>query len=165
MPGGNKNIRPEDGKQFSSTYQPDEKWTEKKALDLGKELIKWQKETDEEGKDKGNIFWEEFFVIENNYYPELPTYLAGKFLSFSKLLERAKKIQEIKLVKYGVADRLNASMTKFCLTNHHGYRDSQHIDHTTQGQAVNDIQITVADKATIDKVKKLMNGDKPNDDI
>ncbi|GAJ05428.1 unnamed protein product, partial [marine sediment metagenome] len=61
--------------------------------------------------------------------------------------------------------RLNASMTKFCLINHHGYKDKQHIDHTTQGQAVNDIQITVADKATIDRVKKLMNGDKPDKDI
>ena len=165
MPGGNKNIKPEDGKQFSKDYQPDESWTEKKALELGNQLLDWQKEVDKEGNDKGHIFWEEFFVIKNDYYPELPSYLSIKFSSFLKLLERAKKIQEMKLVKYGVADRLNASLTKFCLTNHHGYRDSQHIDHTTQGQAVNDIHITVADEATINKVKKLMNGDKPDKDI
>ena len=63
MPGGNKNIRPEDGKQFSSEYQPQEKWTEEKALNLGKELIFWLKETDEDGNDKGNIFYDEFLVL------------------------------------------------------------------------------------------------------
>gem|GEM_PF-2689751 len=134
MPGGNKNIRPEDGKQFSSTYQPPEKWTEEIALELGNELLDWQKEKDEEGNDKGHIFYEEFFVLVNNYYPELPNYLSGKFSSFLKLIERAKKIQEIKLVKYGVADRLNASMTKFCLINNHGYYNKQLIDHSNKGE-------------------------------
>jgi len=28
MPGGKGNIKPKDGKQFSSEYQPEEKWTE-----------------------------------------------------------------------------------------------------------------------------------------
>ena len=54
MPGGKGNIRPKDGKQFSKDYQPPEKWTEKIAEQLGKELITWLKETDDEGKDKGN---------------------------------------------------------------------------------------------------------------
>jgi hypothetical protein len=57
-------------------------------LALGNELIDWQKEKDDEGKDKGNIFWEEFFVIERNFYPDLPGYLAHKFSSFSELIER-----------------------------------------------------------------------------
>lgn len=134
MPGGKGNIRPEDGKQFQPGDKAAEKWTEQKALELGYDLIAWQKEKDEEGKDKGHIFYEEFLFIEKDLYPGLPSYLAGKFSSFSKLMERAKKIQEAKLVKYGVADRLNASMTKFCLINHHGYYDKQLIDHSNKGE-------------------------------
>lgn len=115
MPGGNKNIKPSDGKQFSSEYQPAEKWTEKKALALGNELITWLTAEEE------NMFFEEFLYLNNDYYLGLPSYLAEKFSSFSKLLEKAKKIQEIKLVKYGCFDKLNATMTKFTLINNHNY--------------------------------------------
>ncbi|HAT75489.1 MAG TPA: hypothetical protein DCS19_01265 [Flavobacterium sp.] len=121
MPGGNKNIKPTDGKQFSSDYQPKEKWTEKKATDLGIELINWLKEKDDENEDKGHMFFEEFLIIEKDLYPELIAYLSTKFTSFLKLIEKAKKIQELKLVKYGVGDRLNATMTKFVLINCHDF--------------------------------------------
>jgi len=134
MPGGKGNIRPEDGKQFSSEYQPQEKWTEKRTTKLGNDLIEWLKESKSDGTDKGNIFFEEFLVIEKDLYPELISYLTGKFTSFSKLINKAKKIQELKLVKYGVADRLNATMTKFVLTNNHNYSDNNKLDVTTGGQ-------------------------------
>ena len=123
MPGGNKNIKPEDGKKFSSDYQPPEKWTEEKAIELGNSLISWMNAKDEDGNDKANLFFNEFLIIEKNLYPSLIDYLCDKYSSFSKLIEKAKKIQEIKLMKYGVADRLNASMTKFTLVNNHGWRD------------------------------------------
>lgn len=119
MPGGKGNIRGADGKQFSSDYQPKEKWTESKAIKLGNALIEWLKEKDEEGKDKYNIFFEEFLIIDNDYYPELIAYLSKKFTTFLKLIEKAKKIQELKLYKYGVADILNPTMTKFVLINEH----------------------------------------------
>jgi hypothetical protein len=118
MPGGKGQIRPEDGKQFSSEYQPEEKWTEKKALELGRDLIEWLKEG-----GKKNIYFEEYIVIERDFYPSLTAYLCKKYSSFSKLINKAKKIQELKLVKYGVDDKLNATMTKFVLTNHHNYTD------------------------------------------
>lgn len=116
MPGGKGNIKPSDGKQFSSEYQPKEKWTEKKAIELGEEMLNWL--TDK--KHEGNIFFEDFLIIEKGYYPELISYLTKKFTSFLKLIEKAKKIQEIKLYKFGIADRLNATMTKFVLINEHG---------------------------------------------
>lgn len=117
MPGGNKNIKPEDGKQFSKDYQPAEKWTEEKALKLGNELIDWLNE------DEENIFYEEFLLLNKNYYSKLTNYLSGKFSSFSTLIETAKEIQKLKLVKFGVFDKLNAQMTKFVLINNHGMSD------------------------------------------
>ncbi len=119
MGGGKGNIRPEDGKQFSSEYQPQEKWTEKVALQLGQDLLNWLNEVDAEGNDKGNIFFEEFIVMVQDIHPGAISYLCKKFTSFSKLIEKAKKIQELKLYKYGVADRLNAQITKFVLINEH----------------------------------------------
>lgn len=122
MGGGKGNIKPEDGKQFSSEYQPKEKWTEKKALKVGSDLIEWLK------ADSKNIFFEEFLYVENDYYSELITYLSNKFSSFLKLIKKAKKIQEIKLMKYGVFDNLNAAMTKFTLINNHNWKDKQEIE-------------------------------------
>jgi hypothetical protein len=121
MGGGKGNIKPEDGKQFSSEYQPQEKWTEAKALQLGEDLIEWQKAKSD------NMFWEEYLVIEKDLYPELIAYLEKKFTSFLKLIEKARKIQELKLQKYGVADVLNAPITKFVLINKHGWRDKQEL--------------------------------------
>lgn len=121
--GGKGGITGKDGKQFSKEYQPAEKWTEKKALELGNNLIEWLKAKDENGEDKGNIFYEEFLLIENDLYEDLIGYLCRKFTSFLELIERATKIQEIKLKKYGVFDKLNASMTKFTLMNNHGWKD------------------------------------------
>lgn len=123
MPGGKGNIRPEDGKQFSKEYQPEEKWTEKKALELGNELIEWLKI---DGKE--NMFFEEFLVIEKNLYPPLIPYLKRKHTSFLKLIEKAKKIQELKLIKYGVNNELNSQMTKFVLTNHHDYEERSKVN-------------------------------------
>ena len=121
MPGGYGNIKPKDGKQFSSTYQPKPKWTKKRADQLAHDLIAWQK------KDAINIFWEEFLVIERDLHPNVIGYLRKKYSSFSDLLEQARKIQEIKLQKYATADKLNAAITKFVLINKHGWRDKQEV--------------------------------------
>ena len=150
MPGGKGNIKPEDGKQFSSEYQPEEKWTEEVAINLGNELIAWQKE------NPANMFWEEFLIIEKGYYSELISYLSGKFTSFLKLIEQAKKIQEIKLKKYGTADKLNAAMTKFVLINEHKWRDQSHIDHTNDGKSFNNL----SDDELVARINKLISSGK-----
>jgi hypothetical protein len=121
MPGGYGMIGPEDGKKFSSTYQPKPKWTKKIADQLAHDLIAWQK------KDAINIFWEEFLVIERDLHPNVIGYLRKKYSSFSDLLEQARKIQELKLQKYATADKLNAAITKFVLINKHGWRDKQEV--------------------------------------
>lgn len=127
MPGGNKNIKPGDGKQFSSEYQPDkEVWTESKSLEFFNELIKWFLSEDE------NVFLNDFLYfdymvnhpeIDRVYFNDLPTRLRDKFSSCAKLYEISLKMQETKLVKFGVFDKLNATMTKFCLMNNHGWKD------------------------------------------
>lgn len=122
MPGGNKNIKPEDGKQFSSEYQPAQKWTEDAALKIGNELISWMKEADE------NMFFEEFLYLKENYNTDLISYLRKKFSSFAELIRIAKKMQEVKLKKFGVMDKLNAQMTKFVLINNHNWRDKKEIN-------------------------------------
>jgi len=158
MAGGKCNIKPEDGKQFSSEYQPSEKWTEKKALDLGADLISWLKEKDSNGNDIGNIFFEEFIVINMDLYPQLTSYLCKKFSSFLKLIEKAKKIQELKLYKYGTADRLNAQITKFVLINEHGKNsNNSKIDHSNSDGTFKS-NIIVRDQGTADELKKLMDG-------
>lgn len=139
MPGGDKNIKPEDGKQFSKDYQPAEKWTEKVSLKFANDLLDWMNAEDE------NIFFDDFlfnvanpkdYGKNNRIYPQLIDYLCNKFSSFLKLIEIAQKKQEIKLKKFGVFDKLNASMTKFTLINNHGWTDASKIDHTTKGDKV-----------------------------
>lgn len=143
MPGGKGNIKPEDGKQFSSEHQPKTKWTKDRAMRLGSDLLEWLREKDENGQDKGNIFYEDFLIVENDYYPELIAYLCNKFSSFLKLIEKAKKIQEIKLYKYGVADRLNSTMTKFVLINEHGkVSDNSKVDHRSGDGSMSPKEIT-----------------------
>jgi len=154
MPGGNKNIRPEDGKQFSSEYQPAEKWTEERALELGRELIDWLKEKNEDGEDKGNIFFQEFLIIEKDLYEELIAYLCKKFSSFLKIIEKARQIQELKLQKYGVGDRLNAAMTKFVLINKHDWKDKKEVEQTNKNQ-ITDIdtsKLSEEEKKVLDKL-------------
>lgn len=149
MPGGKGNIKPEDGKQFSSDYQPEEKWTEKKSVQLGNDLLTWMNSKNE------NIFFEEFLYMEHDYYSQLISYLSDKFTSFSKLIEKAKKIQEIKLYKFGVGDTLNASMTKFVLINEHNKigENSKH-DHSSKDGTMSP-SIIVKDQEVADEIEKL----------
>jgi len=147
MPGGKGNIKPEDGKQFSSDYTPQEKWTEEIATDLGNKLIIWLNE------EEGNMFYKEF-LINNNLYGDLIGHLSKRFSSFSELIAKAKEIQEIKLVKYGVWDKLNASMTKFTLINNHNYSDKQVIESTINDKVA--LLKELPPKERAERIKKLI---------
>lgn len=142
------------GKQFSAEYQPAEKWTEKRALELGKELIDWLNEKDEEGEDKGHIFFEEFLIMEKDLYDELIWYLGKKFPSFLRLIEKARRIQEIKLKKYGAGDRLNATITKFVLINNHGWTDRVQTEQKVEVEQKPSIDYS---KLTLEQLEQLEN--------
>ena len=122
MSGGYGKIKPEDGKQFQLGNKAAEIWTETRALELGEELLFWLREEDE------NMFLNDFIVIIKDHNVNLANYLSNKFSSFNDLLAKAKIIQETKLVKFGVLDRLNSQMTKFVLINNHNWKDKQQLD-------------------------------------
>ena len=131
-----KGELPKVGKQFSSEYQPDkELWTEDEALRLMSDLIDWY------GKNQTNIFFEEFLFDNPNLgerpgliYEQLICYLVEKFPSCLNYYNRAKKIQEVRLMKYAAHDKINAGMSKFLLSAKHGLREKS--DVTTDGEKI-----------------------------
>jgi hypothetical protein len=112
-----------------------EKWTEEKALSLGRELIEWLNKPPEfKLNNKGtysfyraNIF-HKYYLTSNGYDDDTITYLSKKFPSFSELIKRAKIIQECKINEMSINGYLSNSMSIFLLKNHHGYRDKHEIE-------------------------------------
>jgi len=132
------------GKHFSTEYQPAEKWTEQKSLALGNEMIGWLKETE-------NFLFEEFLVIVKGLYPELPAYLCKKYPSFLKLYAIAKETQKLKIIKGGITDAFNANMSKFVLAANHGMAERQVIEQTN----TNDTTIKLSTEQIKDLTKDL----------
>lgn len=129
MAGGRGKIDPHGGVKFEVGNKVAEKWTKEVALDLVNELIDWIS-TDNFEKPTDNMFVNEFILMKKRMNPDTFNYLAKKFSSFSELYGMAKKIQEIKLSKYGTADRLNAPITKFVLQNNHNWTDKKDVQQT-----------------------------------
>ena len=130
MPGGNKNIRPNDNpKPFQKGNKMAEKWTEELALKFGNELIEWMYKEDE------NIFFEDFIYMQKHEgLPKLsndtPSYLSSKFSTFADLLTIAKKIEEVKLKKFSAFNKLNTQICKFLLSAQYGYTEKIATDNT-----------------------------------
>ena len=112
-----------------------EKWTEEALLKVGQDLLEWMKKS-------SNIFFEEF-LLEYDLYDTFLANYREKYPSFSKLVHRADKIQEIKLKKLALMKETDSSMTKFCLINHHGF-----VSEKTQNEQVG--------KQTIEFVKTIV---------
>jgi hypothetical protein len=134
MPGGNKAIKPSDGKQFEKGNKAAEKWTEPEAMRFGNDLLAWMKEKDE------NVFFNDFIYIscdESKYpgtiYSGLTSYLSEKFSSFSKVLQKCREIEKTKLKKFGAFDKLNASIVKFLLSAEYGLTEKTLSEHTGPG--------------------------------
>ena len=113
------------------------KWTEEKAMELANELLEWISKD-----DKRNLFIREFLLQVKDLYPDVLAYLRSKFPSFDKAIEKAKQIQEVKLLKYGVLDSYNATITQFVLVNHFGYK-SRHEKEVIREERITGIDIKV----------------------
>jgi hypothetical protein len=131
MPGGNKNIKAEDGKPFGAGNKAAEKWTEIEALKFGFDLLAWMKEKDE------NIFFDDFIYLscdESKYagsiYVGLMSYLSGKFSAFSNILEKCKEIEKTKLKKFSAFDKLNPAIAKFLLSAEYGLSEKTKTEQT-----------------------------------
>ena len=118
---------------FQKGNKAAEKWTEERALAFGKEMLDWMVSSDM------NIFFEEFIYLvapdleeykDISIFANTPSYLANKYPSFSHLLERARKIQEVRLKKGGVMDDLNASIVRFLLSAEHGLSEKSEMKTT-----------------------------------
>jgi hypothetical protein len=125
-----KGEMPKAGKQFSSDYQPDKEiWTEEVSLLLFNDLLDWMTESNL------NFLYEEF-LFDNpklrdyggKIYPELISYLKDKFPSCFKLYKKAEKIQEIRLTKYALHDKVNAGFAKFILSATHGLKEKTEVE-------------------------------------
>lgn len=141
--GGHKNIDPHGGVKFKVGDKAAQKWTEELALLFADALITWMHEADE------NIFYEEFIFMVAKRMPEFeifkinintPNYLAKCYSSFLERIKEAKKIQEIKLKKFGAFDKLNASIVKFLLNAEHGIKET----------TVSEVEMNVSTPKTLD---------------
>ena len=118
----------EDNGHFKKGNKFAEKWTEEMAVNFGNEIINWLLSADE------NIFFEEFIFLiapQLEEYSNIsilantPSYLSSKYERFSHLLGKARKIQELKLKKFGSFDKLNASIVRFLLSAEHGLTEKK----------------------------------------
>lgn len=166
MPGGYKNIGPNDGKKFSLDYngRDFEKWTEDKCLEILDLLETWLLEKvpvlDNRGicthmVDGGNVFYKEF-LYQHNLFDDWISYVEKKYSSVSDRMQNINKIQEHKLQKLTFEGKGKEGIAKFILQNKHNWREKvdQKVDQTMT-------QIEWKEEKTYEKTKD----DKNDSDI
>lgn len=104
------------------------KWTEEKAFQFVEDVYEYIKENED------CIFIGEP-ITELGWYTQLWSYLKDKF-DF-ELIKRCESVLEARLVKLGVTNKSNATMTIFTLKNHYDWRDKKETDITTKGESLN----------------------------
>ena len=111
-------------------------------------LIEWV-------KSPLNLYYKKF-ALERGYHPQRLSEFAKKSEKFAEALERAKGWQEIRLIEGGLSNVYNASITKFVLTNCHGWAERQ--QSTISGDSSNPLSFVLnnIDGAT----KELVNNEK-----
>jgi len=126
------------GGQLNNTNA--EKWPEAKAIKMGNDLIDWLNEANT------NIFYKEF-LLEHGLYKDVVRHLGQRFPSFYELIKKAQDIQEMKIVKWSSANKMNVIMSIFCLKNLHGWRDYRDLEITTK-QNPEDVRDSIYEKLT-----------------
>lgn len=105
-----------------------EKWTKKEAKKFVDSVLGYIKENDD------CIFIGEP-VTELGEYRELWNYISKKFDFHT--IKVVESILESRLVKKGVSNASNATMTIFTLKNNYGWTDKRETDITTKGESLN----------------------------
>ena len=105
-----------------------------RPIEWTKEVIDAERLAFEEWLSKpDNIFFQKF-ALERNYHPQTLSDLATKDKEFSLVLQKAKKIQEFKLVEGAMSGKFKEHFTKFLMTNHHNYVDRSESKVTQEGK-------------------------------
>ncbi len=74
---------------------------------------------------------------------------------YFNVVTHAKDFIKQRLVEAAIAGITKESFSKFLLINSSDYADKSEVDHTTAGQSLNDLKITVKNKETEAKLKDL----------
>jgi len=139
-----------DGK-FEVGNKAAEKWTLESAMELGNELIAWMEED-----QRNNIFFKEF-LLSKDIYSTVLNYLTEKYEPFSKLIKKATEIQEMKIVKYSIDNKLQPTMSIFVLKNKHDWIEKSKIDTTIDFEESN-----LSDEAIDKKINDIFEKRKGN---
>ena len=103
------------------------KWDEEKALEIGKGLLAWLKEKEE------NIFFEEY-LLHKGLYKQIIHDLRKKYKVFSELIKEAEAWQEMKINKNASFKKLDSNYSKFFMSSRHNYREKSELDHNIGGK-------------------------------
>ena len=103
------------------------KWTDDKIQELIDKFTEWW-------KDQDNLFWKEFFVEQEGYYPGIISYLEESNQLFSNFIKKAREKQEYRLLKKGLSNKLNPTLSIFVLKNHHDYKDKSEVENNSTVQ-------------------------------
>ena len=140
-------LQKTDGR-FKEGNKAAEKWTLESAMELGHGLLDWMEED-------GNMFYQEYLCVANDYYEDLIGYLCKKFNPFLELIKKAEKIQEMKLVKGGLDGKTHPAMTIFVLKNHHEYKDKKEVDNRSSDGSMTPKPTIVVKEDLKDEIDKL----------
>lgn len=103
------------GHKFSSAPT---KWTEERAMALAEGLINWMKASP-------NNFLLGDYLVENDLYADVISYLAERYPQFAEYISRAKEIEAHRIIKYAIVNKLNPGMAQWVLAVHHGMHNVQ----------------------------------------
>ena len=95
-----------------------QKWSEKKALDLGKELIDWMLLSP-------SNYWIKDFLLEHELYADVISYLSKRYPRFLDYITRAKEIEASRIQKFALQNQMNTGMVQWVLSVHHDMHNIQ----------------------------------------
>lgn len=122
-PKGSKNKTPAQRalelKNKRPAHRPVE-WTEEAAMALASALEAWMEE------DEEHIFFQEYLAKHRIRNATIAN-LSSKYPEFQKIIKDLKVIQEYRINRLALKQKINPVMAIFLLKNHHGYTDKQEI--------------------------------------